>query len=106
METNAWSMISAIAAMLALGLGVYNMLTSRSRREYDDLIKTASGHEKRLSEVEGSMRHAPAPSEFAEMRVSMAELKGQVAVVAERVKPIQAIAERLQESLLERSGQK
>ena len=78
------------------------MLTSRSRREYDDLIKTTRSLHERVSEVEGSMRHAPAPSEFAEMRVSMAELKGQVAVVAERVKPIQAIAERLQESMLER----
>ena len=37
-----------------------------------------------------------------ELQLSMVEMKGQLAVIVERVAPIKAIAERLQENMLER----
>jgi len=97
-----WSMISALIALFAVLLSVYTLLTARSRSEYDNLVKASSNHEQRLSAVEQTVKHAPEPGDFSALRVSIEALKGQLAVITERVEPIRAIADRMQDWMLER----
>lgn len=57
--------------------------------------------ERRVGEVESEMKHMPAKDSVHNLEMAMVEMRGQLAVVIERVGPIKAIAERLQEAVLE-----
>lgn len=58
-------------------------------------------HEGRLQKIEADMVHLPGKDSVHGLEMAMQEMKGQMAVIIERVGPIKAIAERMQEVLLE-----
>lgn len=58
--------------------------------------------DRRLTVVENDIKHLPDKDGVNAMRLEISDMKGQLAVIAERVKPIAAIAVRLQETMLER----
>ena len=103
MGSDVWAAISAVVASIALLLSIWNSVTARGRKDFANLSATSDDHGRRLTQVEATMKHIPDSKEFGEMRLAMETLKGQMNVIAERVEPIKAIAERLQETLLERS---
>ena len=98
---DAWQMVTALASLLAVCLSLYTLVTARNRKDVTELIDAKNGHETRLAKVEIEIAHLPGAQTVHELQLSMIEMKGQLAVIVERVAPIKAIAERLQESLLE-----
>lgn len=58
-------------------------------------------HETRILSIEGDMRHLPSKDAVSEMKLAMARLEGQMGIIVERVGPIKAIADRVQEAWLE-----
>ncbi len=58
-------------------------------------------HDVRLQKLESEMQHLPDQGSVHGLQLAMTELKGQMAVIIERVGPIKAIAERLQDVMLE-----
>ena len=101
MEPATWSMISAVVAALAFGLSLWNTVSSKSRKEFDSLMKARAEHDERLTRVEGSLAALPNAAQFHDLRVAMEAVKGSVGVVDERIRQIGAIATRLQDALLE-----
>lgn len=92
---------SAIVAIVSLAMSVWVLATKRNRTEIDELFRRVNETDGRLAKVEGDLNHLPNKDSFHEMKVAMVELKGQMNVIIERVGPIKAIADRLQEAMLE-----
>jgi septal ring factor EnvC (AmiA/AmiB activator) len=74
---------------------------AEARKDTDDLVGRLNRHETRIASLEGDMRHLPNKEVVHQMQLSLLDLKGQLAVVIERVGPIKAIAERLQDAMME-----
>jgi hypothetical protein len=101
MIADPWQMVTALASLLAVCLSLYTLVTARNRKDVTELIDARNNHETRLAKVEVEVSHLPGAQTVHELQLSMTEMKGQLAVIVERVAPIKAIAERLQENLLE-----
>ena len=98
---DVWQILTALAAVGAFLLSLYTLLTARNRKDVTELLDAKNRHENRLAKVEIEVSHLPGAQTVHELQLSMTEMKGQLAVIVERVAPIKAIAERLQENLLE-----
>lgn len=98
---DVWQMVSGIASLLAVGLSIYTLVTARNRKDVGDLIEAKGRHETRLTKLESDVSHLPDNNSVNELKLSIAEMRGQIGIIVERVGPIKAIAERLQESMLE-----
>ncbi|BAF88137.1 unknown protein [Azorhizobium caulinodans ORS 571] len=57
--------------------------------------------EDRTTTIEGDIRHMPSASQAQRLEIALSEVRGDLAVLNERLGPIGAISERLQEFLLE-----
>lgn len=62
--------------------------------------KTIIDHDRRIQAIEGDMKHLPDRETTHRMELAMSEINGKLNVMAERLKPIESIGERLQETLL------
>jgi uncharacterized protein YPO0396 len=60
--------------------------------------------EDRVTRVESELKHLPNKDVTHHLDQSIGELQAEVRVLSERIKPIAAVADRLQEALLERVG--
>ena len=56
-----------------------------------------------LQAIEGEIKHLPDRTTTHRMELAMSEINGKLNVMAERLKPIEAIGERLQETLMEQA---
>lgn len=100
---------SALAGWTALAISVWTAVSKSRDAKVVNVAKSLDAqkdrldrHERRIASMEADMRHLPDHRTFNQLQLDMSELKGQLAVVVERVGPIKAIAERLQEVMLER----
>lgn len=59
--------------------------------------------EKNVAVLESQLRQMPTHETMSQMQVSLARMEGQVATLAERIKPVAAVAARLQEQAMEES---
>lgn len=59
--------------------------------------------EDRVSRIEGELRHLPDRATVHRMELSITEMKGDMKAIVERLTPVAAIADRLQEFLLEQA---
>lgn len=96
--------VIALSQLLTFGLTVWNLVASGSRAN----ARTLEGHgealrglDGRLSAVELSLREIPTRKDFHDLDKQMTELRGAMQVLTERLKPVEAISERLQEVMLE-----
>ena len=96
--------VIALSQLLTFALTVWNLVSSGSRAN----ARTLETHgealrhlEGRLNAVEITMREIPNRNDFHSLDKKMTALEGGMAVLIERVRPIEAISERLQELLLE-----
>lgn len=96
-----WQMVGAIAGLCAFGLSLYTLLTARNREDVAELMTAKVDHGNRLAKLETTVEHMPGTEAVHELQLSISDMKGQLAVIVERVGPIKAIAERLQENYLE-----
>jgi hypothetical protein len=118
-------MVSGVASLLAVCLSLYTLLTARNHKDVADLIEAKDEHAARLVAVESNVEdvsglieakdehaarlvaleskveHLPETETVHRLELSITKMEGQLAVIVERVGPIKAIAERLQENFLE-----
>jgi hypothetical protein len=99
--SEVWQGLSAAGSISAVALSLYTLMTARNRKDVGNLQDASTDHENRLTKLESTVEHLPDGDTVHELQLSMVEMKGQLAVIVERVAPIKAIAERLQETLLE-----
>ncbi len=86
-----------VPAWLAVGLSIVAMGTAWVNRRDGRLTKV----EHEISTVKAELRNLPAKDAVHNLELSLAAMKGQMDVLIERVAPIKAISERLQEVMLE-----
>ncbi len=93
----------AVIALLGHAKGYFSSgektLTERTKKAEEKLIE----HDRRIQSVEGEIKHLPDRETTHRMELAMSEINGKLNVMAERLKPIEAIGERLQETLMEQA---
>lgn len=114
-DMNSWA--GLIALLISIGGTIYAWLT-RSGKEAGEKVsklevelrKAHAEHankidkiEDRVSRIEGELRHLPDRSTVHRMELSLTEMRGDMKALAERLTPVSAISERLQEFLLEQA---
>lgn len=96
--------VIALSQLLTFALTVWNLVSSGSRanaRTLETHGEMLNAFDTRLSALEHSMREGPSRRDFHELDLRMTKLGGAMEVLTERLKPIEAISERLQELMLE-----
>jgi hypothetical protein len=89
--------VAVILSLAALAIAWVN----RRSDKITAIEQRQDRHDARLQKVEADMSHLPDTTLVHGLQLSMVKMEGQMAVIIERVGPIKAIAERLQESMLE-----
>ncbi len=84
-------------SLIALGVAAANRRAERIKA----IESRIERHDLRIQKTEGELAHLPGKDSVHKLELAMADLHGQMAVVIERVGPIKAIADRLQEVMLE-----
>ena len=98
MDSGTFAQWAAVAmALVALVISAVNRRAERIGKVEERL----EGYDLRLQKAEGELAHLPGKDSVHKLELAMANLHGQMAVVIERVGPIKAIADRLQEVMLE-----
>ncbi len=90
-----------IVAIIALVRGEMRAHDKSYRSDITTLDSRIENVSTRVGSIESEMHHLPGKDSVHGLEMAMQELKGQMAVIIERVGPIKAIAERMQEVLLE-----
>jgi len=89
---------------LALGAIVYAWV-SREGREAHAEVKTQRDKietlEDRVSKIEGEISHLPDKDTAHRMEIAIARLEGRLEIMDERLKPVAAMATRMQDYLME-----
>ena len=89
---------------VALALGAWSIVQSRRKANADQLaavVRRVDAGEDRLIRIEEVLEHMPDRETTHRLELSIAKVQGDIEVLAERMRPIAAISERLQEVLLE-----
>ncbi|OJY32030.1 MAG: hypothetical protein BGP11_11105 [Rhodobacterales bacterium 65-51] len=97
--------VIALSQLLTFGLTVWNMISSGSRanaKRLDEHAGMLARHSERLQSMEQAVRDMPSRDDFHKLDREMVGLRGTMAVLTERLEPLKAITERMQELLLER----
>ena len=97
------STLSLLIVILLAWLGTrrteINALKAEQAHQSSRIGKT----ETRLTSIEGELQHLPDKDAVHDLKISIAMLTTEVRVIAERVSPIKAIAERMQDALVEQA---
>ena len=93
-----------IVALIALIRGELRSQDKAYKEDMKAVDKAFGNVEARIGKLEGEVEHLPGKDLVHALQLSMVELKGQMSVVVERVQPIQAVANRMQELLLTEGG--
>lgn len=96
--------VIALSQLLTFGLTVWGLISSGSKANARTLQlhgETLNALDNRMSALEHSMRDGPSRRDFHDLDVRMTRLQGSLDVVSERLKPVEAISDRLQEVLIE-----
>jgi len=103
-DVQLWLSICSMVA--SLGTIIFTVLTRGSRdnsvaiRKVDERVLDL---EQKVARMETDMRHLPSKDGIQRMEITLAEMNGKIAVLSERLQPVAAISERLQEFMLERA---
>jgi hypothetical protein len=85
---------------------LFSFFSARSKATTDRVARLeerVAGHDRSLIEITGDLEHLPNKDSAHRMELSITEIRGQLGVMAEALKPVSAIADRLQEFLLEQA---
>jgi hypothetical protein len=80
--------------------GKLTRLETDTTAEVDQLDRRLDAAEARLGKVEVEMQHMPTRDGAHRLELAVSELNGKMSVLDERLKPVTAIAERMQEMML------
>lgn len=101
--------VSGLISIITLLTLLKNILSSGEKKLGEDLAeakKKLVEHDRRIQTIEGEIKHLPDRETTHRMELAMTEISGKLNVMAERLKPIEAIGERLQNTLLNRADTK
>ncbi|MCX5497312.1 hypothetical protein OSH11_21625 [Kaistia dalseonensis] len=96
--------ISIGTGLMSLGTAVYVVLTATSRDNSNAIKKIDErllAVEARAARVEAEMRHLPDRDITHLLEKAIVELKGQISVMDERLKPVAEMAHRVHERMFE-----
>lgn len=117
MPENAIQWLAAINGLISVGTFLFVWLT-RSGKEANEKVaalelKLAAAIkerdtkidlvEDRISRVEGELKGVPDRDSVHKMQIEMVAMRGSIDVLTERLKPLAAISDRLQQFLIEQS---
>ena len=78
-------------------------IESKSSKEHTDVLqKKVELIDKRVTTVESELRHLPDKDTTHRLEVALKDLGGEVGRLSERIKPVAAMADRIQEALVEK----
>jgi len=99
---NLWALV--LLTFTNLGATFWNILSGPSKRN-EAALKTQSESlsrlDQRVSVLEVAQREMPKQTDFHELEMTMTELRGTMAVLTERLKPLEAVTSRMQEWAME-----
>lgn len=96
------SWLALVLSIIALS---YNILSGRSKvasEKVAALTRRVDEAEARLTQIEADVKHLPSKDATHELQLAIVDLKGQVQILGERIKPVSAIADRVQEAIISR----
>jgi prefoldin subunit 5 len=100
---NAAQLASAAVAITALSISIVTAMRADLKKVLKDIDQDVDLLKDRMHTVEEHIRHLPAADTTHRLEKSIVELQGQLAVVSERLRPVAAISDRLQDFLIEQS---
>ncbi|MGG4603055.1 DUF2730 family protein [Alcaligenaceae bacterium Me47] len=95
--------LSPIAVMISIGTTIWTVLTSGSKKNAEELgeVKTElAQQERRIQRIEDELKHLPDKSTTHRLEIALEKMSGRLSSMDERLKPIAAISERMQELLI------
>lgn len=95
--------LGLVALAVSLGGTVYAWMTSRSKVNAEHLKTvdtTLAEHGKAIQAIEGELKHMPAKDDVTELKISMAEIKGSVAVFNEGMGALSRTVRRIEDFLM------
>lgn len=95
----------ALSQLLTFGLTIWNMMSSGSRanaKRLEDHSSQLGRHSERIQGVEQALSDIPTRNDFHKLDKQMTQLSGSLDVLTERLRPLEAITDRMQELMLER----
>lgn len=95
--------LGLVALAVSLGGTLYAWFTSRSKVNAEHLKvvdTTLAEHGKAIQAIEGELKHMPAKDDVTELKISMAEIKGSVAVFNEGMGSLSRTVRRIEEYLM------
>ncbi|MCW1934106.1 DUF2730 domain-containing protein [Pararhodobacter zhoushanensis] len=100
----AW--VGALSLLLNFGLSLWGLLASGARQNktrLDEHEARLSRHDTRLGGVEQTLRTLPSTGDLHKIELSLSRMEGELGIMGQRLQPVAAIAERMQELLLQQS---
>jgi flagellar capping protein FliD len=91
---------SVLVALLALTISIINARSADLKKFLRDLDQDVDTLKLRMSSVEDHLKHLPDKEATHRLENTMARLEGELKVMAESLKPVARISDRLQEFLL------
>jgi hypothetical protein len=107
--------LSLAVAVAALGYAIHQARSKRIQQleqivslmpkmaDWVDLDRRTDVLEDRATKLEGHLNHLPDKDVTHRLELSIRDLKAEVGMLSERMKPVSAVAHRLQEVILERA---
>lgn len=96
--------VIALSQLLTFGLAVWNLVSSGAKanaRRLDEHAARLQGHGDRIAVLEMARQEGPTQKDFHDLDLRMTKLQGALEVMIERLKPVEAIAVRLQEAAID-----
>ena len=100
----AW--VGALSLLLNFGLSLWSLLNSGARQnriKLDELDARLGRHETRLGGLEQTLRSLPSTGDLHKIELELSGMRGELGIMGQRLMPVAAIAERMQELLLQQS---
>lgn len=99
---NPW--LSGAALVISIAGSVYAWFTAKSKvneQKIAELARETDEVERRVQSLESEMKHLPAKDDVVELKLTIAELKGAVAVFGESLAGVQRTVQRIDTFLRE-----
>lgn len=100
----AWA--AALSTLLSLGTAIWTALTAGARKadkRLDDLMVRTDALERQVERLSAQLTNVPTGDMIHRVELSIARMEGHIEKFDERLKPVAAIAERMQELMLDQA---
>ncbi|MGZ9811269.1 hypothetical protein ACXN5S_12475 [Pseudoroseicyclus sp. H15] len=96
--------VLAIGTLLNFGTTIWTLVSGPTRRnaaQIAELRETETRLELKIASIELRMQHMPGSGDLGAIKETLAKMAGNIELLDERMKPIAAISDRLQEMMLQ-----